>query len=468
MKRLIAAILALVCILSFAGCDRDAGADNSKQENENNNSGLSQGGITPGVDDVVDEDGNLNIPIPEDGASCEVDGSLWQELLSEDAILAAMKGNSITTLTSDANADEYQMFFCAGGRYGSIQNGNYRSEIIYAVEDGTAYVYRKNTGDAAWLRTTSSQSYDEYVTNSYTNGAMQFLSGLASVQSKATYVKSEEAYVIENHVIAISGDDTLTGTLQIRFANEKLYSISLVLNVEGQTGTLRTLFGSVATPEVPTEYTEGNSGSSSVSPGHGDDYHGEPKESVCSESQWQRLFGDRLIDKLMDGHITVIITNGQQEYLYQMSPGFSRFVISANGGYEEILIDRSEYFQRGSKDGQWTHYRITREYDTILNEKTAVMSQLLTPLKGLYNQASFNGASRCFSLADISFVHGTFGSLTGEYAVNIHGDMLEQINATFQATSGTWTLSAEENKGNGIELPTDYIEADSKDSDKRK
>lgn len=469
MKRLMAAILALVCILSFAGCDLDPAANNPESENNSNSSNLSQGGITPGGDNVVNEDGNLIIPMPEDGASCEVDTSLWQEILSENAILAAMKDNSITTMTSSANAEEYQMYFCAGGRYGSILSGNYRSETIYTVESGTAYVYRKSTGDAAWIRTTSSQSYDEYVTNSYTNGAMQFLSGLASVQSKAEYVKAEEAYVIENHVVAFSESDTFTGTMQIQFANEKLYSISFSVNVEGQTATLRTLFGSVATPEIPTEFTEGSSGNSSssnVSPDHGVD-HGEPKESVCSESQWQSLFGERLIDRLMDDHMTVKITNGQQEYLYQMDGNYSRFVISANGAYEEILINRGEYYLRSSEDGQWTHYRITREYDTILNEKTAVLSQLLTPLKDLYNQASFNGASKCFSFADIRFEHGTFGALTGEYAVTIRGGMLEQIDATFQAANGTWTLSAEEDKGNGIEPPTDYIEADSKDSHKK-
>lgn len=473
MNRLIAAILALVCILSFAGCDADPAGNNSETGNNSANSGTSQDGtsqdgITPGADDIVNEAGNLNIPKPEEGAACEVDGNLWQALLSVDAIRAAMKDNSITTLTSDANADEYQMFFCAGGRYGSIQNGNYRSETIYAVENGTAYEYNKHSADAAWMRTTSSQSYDAYVTNSYIDGAMQFLSGLASLQSKAEYVKAEEAYVIENHVVAMSEDQNLTGTLKIQFANEKLYSISLTMTVEGQTATLNTLFGSVATPEIPTDFTEGNSSSSGISPEHGVGDNGEPKEAVCSESQWQRLFGERLIDRLMDEHVTVKITDGQQEYLYQMGAGFSRIVISTGGGYEEILISHSEYFRRDSKDGQWTFYRNVRDCEAFLNEKTAVLSQLLRPLQDLYNQASFDSASKCFSLVNIAFEHGTFGALTGEYAVTIQGGMLEQIKATFQAAEGTWTLLSERDKGNGIEPPTDYIEDNSKEDGKGK
>jgi len=297
---------------------------------------------------------------------------------------------------------------------------------------------------------------------------MQFLSGLASVQSKAVYVEAEEAYVIENHVIVISDDDSLSGTLQIRFANEKLYSISFSINVEGQTATLRTLFGSVATPEIPTEFTEGSSGNSSssnVSPDHGG-AHAEPKESVCSESQWQRLFGERLVDNLMDNRMMIKITNGQDEYLYQLESHFSRFVISANGGYEEILIRRSEYYQRSSKDGQWTRYRITREYDTILNEKTAVLYQMLSPLKELYQQAAFDG-KREFYLGEIEISHGTFGSMTGEYTITILGGMLEQINATFRAANGTWTLSLEHDKSNGIELPSDYIDTENKDPHKK-
>ena len=469
MKRLLAVILALACILSFAGCDRDNGTDDPKTDGNNNGPGVSQGIITPGGDNVVNEDGNLNIPMPEEGTAGKVDSGMWQELLAEDAIRSYMKDNSITTMTSSANPDEYQMYFCAGGRYGSILNGNYRSETVYTIENGTAYVYKKFSTDAGWTRTTSPQSYDEYVTSAYINGAMQFLSGLASVQGKAVYVEAEEAYVIENHVIAISADDSLTGTVQIRFANEKLYSISFSINVEGQTATLRTLFGSVATPEVPTEFTDGGSGnstSSNVSPDHGG-HHGEPKEAVCSESQWQRLFGERLVDNLMDHRMTIQITNGQDEYLYQLDGNFSRFVISANGGYEEILISRSEYYLRSSKDGQWTRYRILREYDTILDEKTAVLTQLLAPLKDLYQQAAFSGGSE-FSLGEIEISHGTFGSMNGQYTIDIHGGRLEQIQASFRSARGQWTLSAEEDKSNGIDLPTDYIDTENKGADHRK
>lgn len=466
MKRLIAAILALVCILSFAGCNADPAENNPDTNNNSANSGPSQestpqNGIAPGGDDIVNEDGNLNIPRPEDGTSCEVDGNLWQALLSEDAIRTTMKDNSITTLTTSANANEYQMFFCSGGRYGSILSGNYRSETIYAVENGTAYEYNKHSTDAVWTRTTSAQSYDAYVTDSYINGAMQFLSGLAALHSKAEYGKAEEAYVIENHKVTISADTTLTGTLKIQFANEKLYSVRLTVTMEGQTVTLNTLFGSVAVPEIPTDFKDGNSSSSVVSPEHGGGDHDEPKESVCSEREWQRLFGDQLIRGLMDERVVIKITDGQQEYLFQMTPGFSRIVISAGGSYEEILINNGEYFRRDSEDGQWTFYRNIRDHQAFLDEKTAVLYQLLSPLQDLYSQAAFNSASKCFSLADIAFEHGTFGALTGEYAVTVRGGMLEQINAAFRSADGTWTLSLERGKDTWIEPPTDYIEDNS-------
>ncbi len=468
MKRLISTILALVCILSLAGCDLDRTTNNPGSVNNGTNSGITQGGITPGGDNVINEDGNLNIPLPENGTACVVDGDLWQTLLSEDAIRAAMKDNSITTLTSSTNADEYQMFYCAGGRYGSIQNGNYRSETVFSAEDGKAYIYNKASADASWVRTATQQSYDEYVTTHYTNGAMQFLSGLASVQSKAEYVKAEETYIIENHVVAMSGDETLTGTLKIQFANEKLYSICLTMTAEDQTATLRTLFGSVATPEIPKDFSETGSNISGISPDYNAGGHAEPPEATCTEQRWQRLFGERLIDNLMDSHTNIKISNGQQEYLYQMDVHFSRFVISANGSYQEILINRSERFQRDSKDGQWIHYVHHRDYETILNEKTAVLFQLLNPLEKLYKQTSFDSASKCFSLTDVTFEHGTFGSVTAEYAVTIQGGMVEQIKATFQSSGDTWTLLLEHNKNDRIEAPADFVEADNKESGKNK
>ena len=477
MKRMIAAILALICILSFVGCEVNPAGNNAGTGSSGNNSGTesngnqsnsSQGGITPGADDIVSADGKLNIPTPESGTACEIDNNLWEELLSGDAIRAAMKDNSITTLTSSANADEYQMYFCAGGRYGSILSGNYRSETIYAVENGTAYVYKKQSADGGWTRTTTPQSYDEYVTNGYTNGAMQFLSDLASVKSKAEYVKAEEVYVIENHKVEISQDTIMTGTLKIQFASNKLYSISIDLSVEGQTVTLRALFGSVAVPEIPTDFTDGNSGASNVSPEYGSGGHDEPKEAVCSKSQWERLFGEQMIDRLMDEDITVKITNGQQEYLYQMSHHYSRIVISTDEGYLEILTNRAECFRRDSKDGKWTLYRNSRDNEAFLNEKTAVLYHLLTPLKELYDQATFNSTSKSFSFTDITFSHSIFGTLTGEYAVTVQSGMLEKIEAAFQSANGTWVLLSERDKGNVIEPPTDYTEYNSKEPDKKK
>ena len=463
MKRFVAMILALVCLLVMAGCDTDPTTESGSNTGNNNSSqtqgGVTSGGVTPGGDGVLNEDGTLNIPSPEAGTTTNITGDTWTSLLSEDAIRVAMKDNSITTLTSSDDAEQYQMFFCAGGRYGSILHGNLHSETICCVEGEKVYVFTRSAAEGSWEREVSKQSYDEYVSNHYTSGAMQFLSGISSVFSKAQYVESEKAYVIENHVITHPSGENLTGTLKVQFANEKLYSISLTMTVEGQTATLRTLFGSVATPEIPTDYNEGSSGNISVSPEHNDS-HIEPPEASCNEQRWQQLFGDRIIDNLMDNHITVKISNGQQEYLYQMDMSFSRFVISANGGYEEILISHGEYFQRDSKDGQWLHYMNHRDHKAFLNEKTAVLTQLFAPIKGLYKQTSFDGASRCFSLTDVSFTHDTFGSVTAEYAITIQGGMIEQIKATIESDGGTWTLFAEREKGNKIDPPTDYVDVD--------
>lgn len=463
MKRFIAIILALACVLSLAACDLDPAATTPEINNGsiNNGSGANPGqGVVPGGDDMLNSDGTLKIPEPTGGVSlAPVDESTWQSTLSEEAIRAAMKENSITTITSAASSEQYQMFYCAGGRYGSIQKGNIYSESICGVQDGTVYVFNRPSAEDTWTRTTHSSSYDEYVSNHYISGAMQFLSGVASAFGQAQYVEAEKAYVIEQYKITPAPDVEIIGKLKIQLAGEKLYSITLHLDVEGESGALSTVFGTVSSFDLPTDYTEGNSGISTSDPTHKED-HAEPPEATCNEQNWKRLFGNRLIDNLIDERVSIKISNGQQEYAYQMDHGFSRLVISESGKYEEILINRHEYFQRDSKDGQWLHYMNIRDYETILNEKTAVLSQLLNPLADLYKQTSFDDATKCFSLKNISINHGTFGSVTADYDIVIQGGILDQIDATIQSANGTWVLSLSRNKGEIIEPPTDYIEAD--------
>ncbi len=457
MKRLIATILALICLFSLAGCDKDP-AGSSESVSGGNNSGVSQG-VVPGVDDVLNSDGTLKVPAPEATAECTVDASTWQALLADDTIRAAMKENSLTMLTSGSDNEQYQMFYCADGRYGCIQNGNYRSETICCVEGEKVYIYKRDSADASWTRTVSEQSYDEYVANHYFNGAMQYLSGIASIYDKAQYSEAEKAYMVQSHAVA----QGLTGTLKVQFSNGKPHSISLHLNVDGQTGDLTTVFGTVSAPEIPTDFQDGPSSSiSGGSPNYSQDDHFEPAESVCNESQWKRIFGQkRLLDSLMESRSTIKLENNRQEYLYQMEMELSRIVTSSPDNYQELLINRQERFQRDSKNGQWTRYADRnhhREYETILGDNTKVLTQLLTPLEGLYSQATFDAPNRCFILSNVSFQHETFGSVTADYTISIGGGRLEEIEATIRTTSDSWTLTLKEGKTLEITLPTDYID----------
>jgi hypothetical protein len=317
----------------MVGCDTDS-TTNSNSSGPDNNTNQSQGGITPADDNILNEDGTLNIPSLEDTAVVTVDGNTWQALLSEDSIRAAMKENSLTMLTDDSNKESYQMFYCAGGRYGSIQKGNYYSETICTVEDETVYIYKRDSADASWTRTLCNESYDEYVANHYINDAMLFLSGIASVYENAQYVEADNAYVISNHVIAHPTGENLPCKLQVQFANGKLYSISLLLEMDGQTGNLTTVFGTIVTPKIPTDFQDGSNTSSGSSTEDKNDHH-EPAESVCNEKQWKRIFGqDRLLKTLMEFHSTVKIDNNRQEYLYQMDMDYSRIVISLDDHYQ--------------------------------------------------------------------------------------------------------------------------------------
>ena len=472
MKRLIAAILALVCLFSLVGCDKDStgsseavnGGSNSGSVNNNSNSSET---VIPGGNDVLNEDGTLKVPAPEATAECTVDAATWQSLLADDTIRAAMKENSLTMLTADSNKEQYQMFFCAGGRYGCIQNGNYRSETICAVESEKVYIYKRDSADASWTRTESQQSYDEYVTSHYFDGAMQYLSGLASIYDKAQYSEAEKAYSVQEHTIM----QKIPGTLKVQFSNGKLYSIALHLSMDGQTGDLTTVFGTVSAPEIPTDFTEDNSGNSSSSSNQNKDDHFEPMESVCNEAQWKRIFGqNRLLDNLMEFRSTVRIDNNRDEYLYQMDMDYSRIVISAEGRYQELLINRQERFQRDSKNGQWTRYADRnhhKEYETILTDNAKVLTQLLTPLESLYGQVSFDGPNRTFTLEDVAIEHETFGSLKADYVIVISGDRIEKLEAHIRTANDSWTLTLKEDKGTEITLPTDYVDMSEKTPGKK-
>ena len=472
MKRIIALFLALVCLLSLAGCDKDpAGSSESVNNGSNsgsvtNNTNTSQT-VVPGGDDVLNDDGSLKVPAPEAAADCTVDAATWQSLLAEDAIRTAMKENSLTMLTTDSDKEQYQMFYCAGGRYGSIQNGNYRSETICAVESEKVYIYKRDSADAPWTRTESRQSYDEYVTDHYFNGAMQFLSGLASVYNQAQYAEVDKSYVIENHAIT----QGLTGTLKVQFSNGKLYSISLHLNVDGQTGDLTAVFGTVSTPQLPTDFTDDNSGNSSNSSIQNKDGHFEPMESVCNEAQWKRIFGQkRLLENLMEFRSTVKVDNNRDAYLYQMDMDYSRILISTEDHYQELLINRQERFQRDSENGQWTRYADRnhhKEYDAILADNTKVLTQLLTPLEDLYGQVSFDGPNRTFTLTDVAIEHETFGSVKADYVIVISGDRIEKLEANIRTSNDSWTLTLKEDKDTRVTPPTDYVDMSENTSGKK-
>ena len=465
MKRFLSMILVLVCLFAMVGCDTDP-TSNPDSSGPDSNTNQSQGGITPDGDNILNEDGTLNIPSLDDNAFDTVDDSTWQALLSEDSIRASMKENSLTMLTDDSDKDAYQMFYCAGGRYGSIQKGNYYSETICTVEDEKVYIYKRDSADASWTRTVATESYDEYVANHYTSNAMVFLSGIASVYKNAQYVEAENAYVISNHVIAHPTGEDLPCKLQVQFANGKLYSISLLLEMDGQTGSLTTVFGTVSTPEIPTDFQEGSNTSSGSSTEDKNDHH-EPAASVCSEKEWQRIFGqDRLLKGLMEFHSTVKIDNSRNEYLYQMDMDYSRIVISTEDRYQELLINEAERFQRDSKDGQWTRYagrNHHKEYDTILNDSTKVLRQILTPLANLYGQASFDAPNRTFLLENVAIEHETFGSVKVDYIIVISGSrIIEKLEANIRSANDSWTLTLKEDKGAEITLPTDYIDMSEK------
>ena len=464
MKRLISLLLVLVCLLSLAACDTDptesapagnGGSSNGSSSNGSSNNGGDQGnvpedGVKPG-DDLVNDDGSLEVPAPEKDKVCTVDAATWQSLLAEDVLRAAMKENSLTMLTTDGNTEQYQMFYCAGGRFGCLQIGNYRSETVCAVEDGTVYIYNK-TGDEGWSRTTSSQSYDEYVASRYFNGAMQYLPGVAGVYAQARYEETEKSYIVENYAIS----EGMTGTLKVQFADGKISSIKLFLSANGQSGCLSTVFGSVAVPEIPTEYKDGNSTSNSQgSQNQGDKL---PAEAVCSEAAWKRLFGEqRVLDSLMDSHASIKIDNNQLEYLYQLGMDRSRFTLSGDGQYEEVLFGHDEYFLRESKDGQWLRYSGHREQEAVLNEKAAVLTQLLIPLSTLYSQAHFDGF-RSFTLTDVSFEHGTFGNVTADYTIIVQGGMLEEMQATIRTSAGDWALNMNRDKPQEITFPQEFVD----------
>ena len=464
MKRFIAITLALVCVLSLAACDSASTPSAPQVNNGSANSGSSVTpgqSIVPGGEEILNEDGTMKIPEPTGGASFTIENDTWQTALAEDALKAALKDNSITTITSAASKEQYQMYYCAGGRYGSILKGNTYSETICGVQEGNVYVFNRSAADGAWTRSTYAGSYDEYVTNHYLVGPMQFFSGIASVYAQAKYVEAEKAYVVEQYAFSPAPEMSITGKLKLQFTGEKLYSITLYLNADGESGALTTVFGSAPAFELPTDFQSGNSGNISVSPDHN---HNEPPEASCSESRWQQLFkAERLVDTFINDQLTAKFNNGQQEYLYQMSPHFSRIVLSDGGSYQEILINRNERFQRDSKDGQWLYYSGRTQhdaYDTIMSEKTAALTQLLTPLKDLYKDTTFDSPNRCFTLKNVTFNHSIFGASTGEYAVTIGGGMIEEIKATIQTGSGTVKLTVVRDKSEEIIPPTDYVAMD--------
>ena len=462
MKRLIALILACVCVFSLAACDLDPNSGNPEAGNGsvNNNGNITPGGtLTPGGDDMINSDGTLKVPEPDSAATLTVDTEAWQNLLTEEAIRSAMLDNSMTTITSDGSNEQYQMYYCAGGRYGSILVGNYRSETICGAVDGTVYVFKRSAADGAWTRTTHKGSYEEYVTDSYLRGPMQFFFNLGSAYDQAKYSEAEKAYIIENYSFSPDPEVTMAGKLKVQFTGEKLYSITLYLNVDGENGALTTVFGAVPTFDLPTDFQSGSSGSISVSP---DNNHAEPPEASCSKDRWEQLFReDRLLDSLVESHATLKISNDAQQYLFQLTHDFSRIVSDTNSGYEELIINRHERFQKDGKNGQWVRYSDKnqhQEYDRLLNEKTEVLVSLLAEVKGLYDKTHFNSSTKCFLLRDVQFTHNTFGSVMVDYFIYIQGSMIEKIEANIRTNSTTWYLTTEKENNKDISLPTDYVD----------
>ena len=471
MKRLLALILACICILSLAACDLDPTSGNPEVDNGSNNGTVisPDQGLTPGGDDMLNSDGTLKIPEPDSSAELTVDASTWQTLLSKDAIRAAMLDNSMTTITSDNNSEQYQMYYCAGGRYGSILVGNYRSETICGLSDGTVYVFKRSAAEGSWTRDTYAGSYDEYVANNYLNGAMQFLSGIADVFAQAQYEESEKAYVIEEYSFSPAADvNIIAGKLKIQFVGEKLYSITLYLSNDGVSGAVTTVFGATAAFDLPADFQSGNSGSVSVAP---DTDHSEPAESVCSKDRWERLFSEnRILDSLVETHGILKIYNGSQEYLFQITHDYSRIVSDTNSGYQELIISHHDRYQRDSKNGQWLYYSggdHLQQYDTILTEKMDILVELLAEVKDLYDQAHFNSSTKCFLIQDVRFTHNTFGNVIVDYFVYIQGGMIEKIEANIRANNTTWYLTTEEGVDKDITIPTDYVDMSKDEHGKR-
>lgn len=473
MKRLISLLLILVCLFSLAACATDptestpagnGGSSNNGSSNgsgnENNGGGNSgsgennkpEDGIQPG-DDVVEDDGSLEMPTPEQGATCTVDAAAWVTLLAEDALRTAMKENSLTMLTTDGNTEQYQMFYCAGGRFGCLQNGNYRSETVCVVEDGTVYIYNKTSPDSQWTRTTTPQSYDEYVASRYFDGAMRYYSNLSGIYAQARFEETEKSYIVENYAVA----EGVTGTLKVQFSDGKLCGIKLFLSVDGQTGCISTAFGTVAVPEIPTDYKEENSSSGQGSSQHNPGGDKLPMEAVCSESTWKRLFGQaRVLQSLMENHVNVKIEKSGTEYLYQMGMECSRYVFTGSS-YEEMLFGHAEYFSRDSKDGQWLRYSDRRGVESLLEEKAAVMTQLLVPLSDRYSQVVFDG-SKIFTLTNVSLDHDVFGNVRADYTIMIQGNMVEEMQATIHTSAGDWKLTCKSEKSQKITFPQEYVD----------
>lgn len=472
MKRLLALILACICILSLAACDLDPTSGDPEVDNGSNNNGTvisPDQGLTPGGDDMLNSDGTLKIPEPDSSAELTVDASTWQTLLSKDAIRAAMLDNSMTTITSDNNSEQYQMYYCAGGRYGSILVGNYRSETICGLSDGTVYVFKRSAAEGSWTRDTYAGSYEEYVANSYLRGPMQFFSGLDSIYAQATYNEAEKAYIVENFAFSPAADVQMTGKLKIQFVGEKLYSITLYLSNDGVSGAVTTVFGATAAFDLPADFQSGNSGSVSVTP---DIDHSEPAESVCSKDRWERLFSEnRILDSLVETHGILKIYNGSQEYLFQITHDYSRIVSDTNSGYQELIISHHDRFQKESKDGQWLYYSggdHLQQYDTILTEKMDILVELLAEVKDLYDKAHFNSSTKCFLIQDVRFTHNTFGNVIVDYFITFQGGMLEKIEANIRNNNApTWYLTTEEGEVKDISLPKDYVDMSKDEHGKR-
>ena len=472
MKRLLALILACICILSLAACDLDPTSGNPEVDNGSNNNGTvisPDQGLTPGGDDMINSDGTLKVPEPDSAATLTVDTEAWQNLLTEEAIRSAMLDNSMTTITSDNNSEQYQMYYCAGGRYGSILVGNYRSETICGLSDGTVYVFKRSAAEGSWTRDTYDGSYEEYVANSYLRGPMQFFSGLDSIYAQATYNEAEKAYIVENFAFSPAADVQMTGKLKIQFVGEKLYSITLYLSNDGVSGALTTVFGAVPTFDLPTDFQSGSSGSVSVAP---DTDHSEPAESVCSKDRWERLFSEnRILDSLVETHGILKIYNGSQEYLFQLTHDYSRIVFDTSSGYQELIISHHDRFQKESKDGQWLYYSggdHLQQYDTILTEKMDILVELLAEVKDLYDKAHFNSSTKCFLIQDVRFTHNTFGNVIVDYFITFQGGMLEKIEANIRNNNApTWYLTTEEGEVKDITLPKDYVDMSQDEHGKR-